>query len=95
MLSELPDLAGPGFGPEDLDALVEEIGGPALELAQEDPPPPTEARTQVGDVYVLGRHRLVCGDARDAAAYLRLLQGEQPELLFTDPPTASTTRERR
>jgi DNA modification methylase len=37
-------------------------------------------------VIELGRHRLVCGDATDAAAYERLLGGEQAQLLWTDPP---------
>lgn len=39
-----------------------------------------------GDVWQLGRHRLVCGDARDPAAYDALLGQEQVSLIFTDPP---------
>lgn len=42
--------------------------------------------TRVGDVWQLGRHRLVCGDARDPAAYDVLLGDEVADILFTDPP---------
>ena len=87
LLSELPDLAGTGYGPADLDALLVELGEPEIELAEDDPPAlADEPRTKPGDLYVLGRHRLVCGDAREPSAYARLLEGEQPELVFTDPP---------
>ncbi|WP_292067512.1 site-specific DNA-methyltransferase [Brevundimonas sp. UBA7664] len=44
------------------------------------------AVTRMGDVWVLGRHRLVCGDAREAADYARLLGDERVDLVFTDPP---------
>ena len=45
-----------------------------------------EAVTRMGDVWVLGRHRLVCGDAREAADYARLLGDERVDMVFTDPP---------
>ncbi len=38
------------------------------------------------DVWTLGRHRLICGDARDTQAYETLLAGERVDLIFTDPP---------
>lgn len=50
------------------------------------PPLPSRPVTRFGDVWTLGRHRLICGDARDPADYARLLQGEQVDLIFTDPP---------
>jgi hypothetical protein len=40
----------------------------------------------LGDVWVLGKHRLLCGDARDADAYHRLLDGQKAEFVFADPP---------
>jgi DNA modification methylase len=40
----------------------------------------------MGDVWVLGRHRLICGDARQPADYARLLGEEKVDLVFTDPP---------
>lgn len=45
-----------------------------------------EAVTRMGDVWVLGRHRLVCGDAREAADYAPLLGDERVDMVFTDPP---------
>jgi DNA modification methylase len=45
-----------------------------------------EAICRVGDVWRSGRHRLVCGDARDNGAYEVLLGNERVDLIFTDPP---------
>jgi DNA modification methylase len=42
--------------------------------------------TREGDLWQVGRHRLVCGDARDPLVYERLLDGERAELIFSDPP---------
>jgi len=42
--------------------------------------------TRMGDLWVLGRHQLICGDAQDITAYNRLLAGAHVDLLFTDPP---------
>ena len=50
------------------------------------PPMADQPVTRIGEVWVLGRHRLVCGDARNLDDYARLLQGEVVDLVFTDPP---------
>ena len=42
--------------------------------------------TQAGDLWKLGPHQLICGDARDATVVARLLKDEQVDLIFTDPP---------
>src|SRR5262249_14656560 len=42
--------------------------------------------TQVGDLWQLGRHRLLCADALKAESYEQLLQGEKAQMVFTDPP---------
>src|ERR1700730_15091962 len=44
------------------------------------------AVSRPGDLWILGRHRLICGDARDANAYSTLLGNESGNLIFTDPP---------
>ena len=44
------------------------------------------AVTRSGDVWQIGRHRLICGDALAPETYTQLLAGEQAELIFTDPP---------
>jgi ParB-like chromosome segregation protein Spo0J len=50
------------------------------------PEPPAVPITVKGDLWLLGRHRLLCGDARDPNAYKQLLQGETADIIFTDPP---------
>lgn len=49
-------------------------------------PPSGTAVTRTGDVWVLGRHRLICGDARRSEDYAALMQGKRADLIFTDPP---------
>ena len=48
--------------------------------------PPDEPVTKPGDLWVLGRHRLVCGDSTDGDTVARVLDGEKPNLMVTDPP---------
>lgn len=55
-------------------------------VEDEIPPIASEAISRMGDVWVLGRHRLICGDAREAGDYARLLGDERVDLVFTDPP---------
>ena len=45
-----------------------------------------------GDLLVIGRHRLLVGDARDERAFERLMQGETAAMAFLDPPTTSGSR---
>lgn len=42
--------------------------------------------TQLGDIYQIGRHRVMCGDSTQPDAYLSLLQGKKADMVFTDPP---------
>jgi DNA modification methylase len=42
--------------------------------------------SQPGDVWLLGKHRLLCGDSTLADSYVQLLLGETVDLVFTDPP---------
>jgi len=92
---ELRDLEGAGFdlsvlgwGQEDLDAMLAEVGGGggAAEDADEVPEPPKVALTRPGDLWVLGKHRLLCGDSTKPADVDRLLNGEKAALCATDPP---------
>ena len=50
------------------------------------PPLPAVAVTRLGDLWLCGRHRVLCGDATDAGVVSRLLGERQPSLLVTDPP---------
>ncbi|MDH4163311.1 MAG: DNA modification methylase [Nitrospirota bacterium] len=53
---------------------------------EDDVPEKAPARTKLGDVYILGRHRLVCGDSTSASVIEKLMDGEQVDCVWTDPP---------
>ena len=80
------DLALLGFGEEELAGLLDP--GQVEGLTDEDavPEPPDEATTQAGDLWVLGRHRLLCGDSASETDLDRLLDGSSIHLCNTDPP---------
>lgn len=81
------DLSLLGFDPDELDALlnpIEETEG----LTDEDAVPdvPDEPKTKLGDIYILGNHRLMCGDSTSIDAVDKLMDGNPVDLIFTDPP---------
>jgi hypothetical protein len=57
----------------------------------EVPEPPVEPVSTAGDVWLLGRHRLACGDCTDRGTVDAALGGVQPHLMVTDPLTAWNT----
>jgi DNA modification methylase len=82
-----------GFSSAEIDLVLDEAreGSPNGPTEAEDQVPfpitdQTSAVTRAGDVWCLGRHRLVCGDARDQAVFDLLMGDERADLLFTDPP---------
>jgi site-specific DNA-methyltransferase (adenine-specific) len=78
------ELARTGFTDRELERLLRAA---ALELVDPDPPPlPQEAESKPGEVYELGPHRLLCGDATDPEQVRELLAGEVVDVLWTDPP---------
>ena len=82
------DLDLTGFDP---DALAELMAGEETEQAGEvdDDEIPEEGIAVVsrpGDLWRLGEHRVLCGDATDATHYTRLLSGEPADMVFIDPP---------
>jgi site-specific DNA-methyltransferase (adenine-specific) len=80
------DLAMLGFPDEELERLMAPPAGEALCDPDEVPEPPAEPVTQPGDLWLLGRHRLLCGDATKAEDLARLLPKGKADLLLTDPP---------
>ena len=82
------DLGGLGFDEDELAAFLEppEPEGGSLDGEDEAPEPETVAAAQAGDVWVLGNHRVVCGDSTDKAAVAACLGQETPHLMVTDPP---------
>lgn len=75
-----------GFDPDELARLLAPDGTEGLTDPDDAPPLPERAVSRVGDVWVLGRHRLACGDATDAATVALALAGDKPGLMVTDPP---------
>lgn len=75
-----------GFDTDELDKLL--AGDGTLGLTDEDAVPevPKEAVTKPGDIWILGNHRLLCGDATDLSAVEKLLNGSLADMVFTDPP---------
>jgi DNA modification methylase len=70
-----------------LERLTHEAGlDPALPASPDDIPPAPPPRTRAGDLWLLGEHRLLCGDATDPSDITRLMAGERAEVLWTDPP---------
>src|SRR5207247_3168133 len=59
---------------------------PGLADPDDVPEPPDEPYVKADELYALGDHRLLCGDATNAADVARLLDGAEPTLLVTDPP---------
>ncbi|CAG2153279.1 DNA modification methylase [Ralstonia mannitolilytica] len=95
------DLALTGFDDAEIERLLADIeeepvaedeaavSGESSDADEDDITPPTVAVTRPGDLWLLGEHRLICADSRDAAAVVRLLEGDRAHLLFTSPPYAN------
>jgi DNA modification methylase len=80
-----------GFSLGEIEVLFDEAAEsstsePSEKDADEIPPVGDAAVSRVGDVWRAGRHRLVCGDARDESIYQPILGDEAVDLIFTDPP---------
>jgi DNA modification methylase len=79
------DLELLGFDDADLDRL---LATPLEEVqsADEAPEPPTEPISRLGDIWICGQHRVLCGDATVLSDVEKLLAGELADMAFTDPP---------
>ena len=81
------NLEGTGYDGDDLDDLLAELErhGPDAD----DPPtpaPPDDPVTQLGDLILLGNHRLMCGDSSDPQIIAELTDNEKIDCILTDPP---------
>jgi ParB-like chromosome segregation protein Spo0J len=78
-----------GFATPEIDVVLSDAAEAQGEPSGPDdevPDVPPHAVSQAGDLWALGAHRLLCGDARDVASYTSLMASEQAEMVFTDPP---------
>jgi DNA modification methylase len=88
------DLALTGFDDAEIQGLLADNDGEgegakddgAPDAADDVPDEPAVPVSRAGDVWALGQHRLICGDATNAAVVTSLLQGERARLCFTSPP---------
>ena len=83
-------LTGTGFTGEDLDDLIAEFKPePMAEIKEPgEMEPPIDPVTKPGDVWLLGPHRLICGDSRNPGDVEKVLAGAEINLAFTSPPYA-------
>lgn len=79
LLEQVPELSWDGF---DVDWGIPDISDVETEVIEDEPPePPKEAKTKPGDLYQLGRHRLLCGDATSVDDLEKLLGGGTMRLI--------------
>jgi DNA modification methylase len=76
-----------GFEVPEIDVLLGDVEEEKAASRDDEPVEvPAIPVTKAGDVWTLGRHRIVCGDARDPVVLKALLGNEQADCVFTDPP---------
>ena len=83
------DVSVTGFEIAEIDSLIDGLEpADGCDPAEEELPDVDTDRvvTKRGDVWILGPHRLICGDALDGETYDRLMRGEEGQMVFTDPP---------
>lgn len=93
LLGELRDedaLDGVGYSTDEVDALIAELDALSRDPASVDDQgpdvPPDQPTSRMGDLWLLGDHRLLCGDSTKPDDIARVLAGEKLSLLSTDPP---------
>ena len=82
------DINVTGFSNDEIDDILKDIIGSNeddfdLEEALDEIEEPT---TKVGDVWILGKHRLLCGDSTQQKDVMRLMNNQEADMLLTDPP---------
>jgi len=84
------DMSALGFDGNELEEIMAGLDEQDLSEGLTDPDDvpemPDEAETQPGDIWLLGRHRLMCGDATNRNDVEKLMDGNKADMVFTDPP---------
>lgn len=88
LLKGIEDYEGTGYVAQDVDGLLSSLAGGFARGKDADavPEAPSEPVTRLGDLILLGPHRLLCGDCCDIEHVATLMDGAQAQLLLTDPP---------
>ena len=80
------DLSLLGFDEDEIDTLLVDEATEGLTDEDEVPEVAEQAVTVEGDVWLLGRHRLMCGDSTSIDAVQKLMNGQKADMVYTDPP---------
>lgn len=80
------DLMLLGFDDKELDALLAPETTEGLNDEDSVPDTPIEPKTKLGDIYILGNHRLMCGDSTSIDVVDKLMDGNSVDMIYTDPP---------
>ena len=80
------DLDLVGFSTEELDEIMNQNEEPEVEEDDYTVAVPEEPKAKLGDIYILGKHRLMCGDSTSIADVEKLMGDQKADLLLTDPP---------
>ena len=89
------DISVTGFEPAEIDALMADFGDDIPDPSDDIDPALLSgaAVTRHGDLWQLGKHRLLCGDARETTHLARLMGGERAHMAFLDPPYSVRIRD--
>lgn len=80
------DLGITGFDPGEVDSIIEDFTEERTDPSDEIPELQASVTARTGDLFILGRHRLVVGDARNEQTFVSLMQSDMAEMAFLDPP---------
>jgi DNA modification methylase len=80
------DLDLTGFNTDEIEALLAPVGTEGLTDEDAVPEVPEAPVTVLGDVWLLGKHRVMCGDSTSIDAVEKLMEGQKADMVFTDPP---------
>jgi DNA modification methylase len=80
------DLELTGFTLDEINALTPEEIPPGLTDEDDAPEVPVDPVTKLGDVWICGNHRVMCGDSTSIDAVDKLMNGVKADMVFTDPP---------
>ena len=80
------DVSLTGFDADEIDILFRDSVVAGVKEDEFDKPPPEKPISRQGDIWLLGRHKLICGDSTKPETYSMLMEGQKASLIVTDPP---------
>jgi site-specific DNA-methyltransferase (adenine-specific) len=86
LASQLVELEAAGFQIEEFGFEVQEAPIDPSSIKEDEVPEEAISRVALGDIWQLGKHKLICGDSSDAELVKALMDGQTADLVFTDPP---------